>query len=453
MNSTPAPRRVGDTAAPLSTAYADQLEARRKRFQRTARHPGSDFTGADQKLREQVAQIVANQHDDMVSLLEEIHSYAETAFEEYRSADAIVRALREHGLPATTGVHGLDTAIRSEITGAGDGPTIAVLSEYDALPGIGHGCGHNVIAVIGLGAYLALAELARRDPAAVPGRVVFLGTPAEEGHTGKEYMARAGAFDDLDAAMMVHPSDNDVAEQLWLGRRTLTVRYAGRPAHASAQPFMGRNALDAAALLYQAIGLMRQQTPPSDRIHAIITEGGDRASIIPDHAQLALYVRSADVATLRELSHRVDDAARGAALMTGCTVEITWDEQPASLSVRANEALTGRWVVAQRERGREPLPRGVVSDTLAASTDFGNVSHLVPGIHPVIAIADGGTALHTREFAQAAITDRARDAAADAAYGLAATALDVLHDPALARAMREEFEAAGGRVAVKGYFD
>src|SRR5690625_800575 len=241
----------------------------------------------------------------MTTLMLDLAEHPEVAFEEHRSARAIVDVLAAHGIEAQLGVHGLDTAIRAEIGGgvpssagaggtseaddshgAGDAgrdepstPTLAILSEYDALPGIGHGCGHNVIAVMGLGAFLALAQLAEEDPSAVPGKVVFLGTPAEEGHTGKEYMAREGAFDGLDAVVMAHPYGYDLADQVWLGRRTLTVEYHGATAHASAQPYMGRNALDAASLMYQGIGLMRQQTPPSDRIHAVIREGGERASV------------------------------------------------------------------------------------------------------------------------------------------------------------------------------
>ncbi|MFC0672640.1 M20 family metallopeptidase [Brachybacterium hainanense] len=439
--------------SPISTAYLDELAAATALAERTARHPGSAFDGAPADLRQRLEQHVEAGQAQMVELLQDLAAHPETAFEEHRSSRAIVDAIASRGLPAELGVHGLDTAVRAELTGPAPGPTIAILAEYDALPVVGHGCGHNVIAAMGLGAYLALAELAREDPAAVPGRVVLLGTPAEEGHSGKEHMARRGAFDGIDAAVMAHPYGHDLADQAWLGRRTLTVEYHGHTAHASAQPFMGRNALDAANLLYQGIGLLRQQTPPSDRIHAVIREGGDRPSVIPDLARLDLYVRSLAPATLRDLSRRVEDAARGAALMTGCGVRVLWDEQPPSLPVRTNEALTGRWVEAQRRRGRDPLPRGVVSETLAASTDFGNVSFRLPGIHPVIRIAPGDVALHTREFARHAVSDAAAAAAADGAYGLAAAVLDALHDRALMDAVTAEFEAAGGAIDVPSYFD
>lgn len=445
----------------VSTAYLRQLDAEREAAMRTASHPGSDFAGADAALHDQLEAAVAADAEEMTALMLDLAEHPEVAFEEHRSARAIVDVLAAHGVDAQLGVHGLDTAIRAEISGTGagsegagsDAPTLAILSEYDALPGVGHGCGHNVIAVMGLGAFLALAALAKADPSAVPGRVVFLGTPAEEGHTGKEYMAREGAFEGLDAAVMAHPYGYDLADQTWLGRRTLTVEYHGHTAHASAQPFMGRNALDAASLMYQGIGLMRQQTPPSDRIHAVIREGGERASVVPDYAKLDLYVRSQRPETLKDLSARVEDVARGAALMAGVGVTVSWDEHPPSLPVRTNEALTGRWVQAQRRRGRDPLPHGVVSPILAASTDFGNVSYRIPGIHPVIRIAPPEVALHTREFAAAAVTEDAQLAAADGAYGLAATVLDALHDPQLVTAMADEFERSGGAIDVPSFFD
>ena len=459
----------GAYPSPVSDAYLRQLDAEREHAMRTSTYPDSEFGGAAAELHDRLERLVEAGAAEMTTLMLDLAEHPEVAFEEHRSARAIVDTLAAHGIEAQLGVYGLETAIRAEIGGAGsiadgaaDGPgevtgsaapTLAILSEYDALPEIGHGCGHNVIAVMGLGAFLALAQLAKDEPSAVPGKVVFLGTPAEEGHTGKEYMAREGAFEGLDAVVMAHPYGYDLADQIWLGRRTLTVEFHGATAHASAQPFMGRNALDAASLMYQGIGLMRQQTPPSDRIHAVIREGGERASVVPDYAKLDMYVRSQAPDTLKDLSRRVEDVARGAAMMAGCGVSIHWDSHPPSLPLRTNEAMTGRWVAAQRRRGRDPLPLGVVSTTLAASTDFGNVSFRVPGIHPVIRISPPHVALHTREFASAAVSDLARSAAADGAYGLAATVLDVQHDPQLATAVAEEFTAAGGAIDVPSYFD
>jgi amidohydrolase len=365
--------------------------------------------------------------------------------------------LARHGVEAELGAHGVPTAFRAEF-GDPAGPTIAICAEYDALPGIGHACGHNVIAASGVGAFLALHRVLTSGDApgggAPAGRVVLLGTPAEEGHSGKEVLARNGALEGIDAAIMVHPYGLDVADQVWLGRRLLTWTFTGRPAHASAQPYMGRNALDAATLAYQGIGLLRQQMPPVDRVHATIAEGGTRPSIITERAVVHLYARSKYPDTLRDLSRRLDDIARGAALMTGTEVEITWDDGAhPSLPVRTNGTLTGRWVAAQHRRGRDPLPAGVLSETLAASTDFGNVSFRIPGIHPLVQVSAPDIALHTAEFAAAAATPAAVSAAVDSAAGLAATALDYLSDAGLRAAVHEEFAAQGGAVDVVRYFD
>ena len=445
--------------APLapSTAYLDRVEEETARRAARTAPLTSPHAGAPEPLTKAVAGHVDDLAADLHALVHALHAEPETAFAEHASARRIADLLGRHGVAATVGVHGLETAVRAEVTSAGYDParhrTVAVLGEYDALPEIGHGCGHNVIAATAVGATIALARLLDQAPSAFEGRVVFLGTPAEEGHTGKEYLAREGAFDGLDAAIMVHPYGEDVAEQVWLGRRVLTATYTGVSAHASAQPFMGRNALDAASLAYQGIGVLRQQVPPVDRVHAIVTEGGARPSVIPRTARMDLYVRSKYPETLKDLSRRVEDVLRGAALMAGVDVEIDWDTHPPSLPVRANDPLTERWALTQQARGRAPLPAGVISETIAASTDFGNVSYRVPGIHPLIKIAGLDTALHTPEFAEAAGSPEAERAATDGAYGLAVTALDLLLDDDLATAVKEEFDSAGGAIDVAHYFD
>ncbi len=436
-----------------STAYLDQLETETAAKLRTAVAEPSPFAGAPLEVSAAVEASAESLRDDLTHIVQTLHADPETAYQEHRSAATLVEALAGHGIEATLGVHGLDTAFRAEIGDPATGSTIAILAEYDALPEVGHACGHNVIAATGVGAFLALAATLRERPDAFPGRVVLLGTPAEEGHTGKELLAREGAFDDIDAAIMVHPYGYDLADQVWLGRRLLRWEFSGSAAHASAQPFMGRNALDAATLAYQAVGLLRQQLPPADRVHAVITEGGTRPSVITEKAVVQLYARSKYVETLKDLSDRLDDIAHGAALMTGTSVEVSWDAFPPSLPIRTNNALTGRWVEAQRRRGRDPLPLGVVSETIAASTDFGNVSFRVPGIHPLIKIAPPEMALHTRDFAAAAATREAEDGALDGAIGLALTALDYLTDSDLQRAVTQEFADQGGALDVPTYFD
>ena len=404
-------------------------------------------------IRRDLAESVATRADSLTAILKAIHAHPETAYEEYFASRTLVDAVREAhpNLRIEYPAFGLDTAFKVELTSADYDPakhrTIAILSEYDALPGIGHGCGHNVIAVSGLGAFLALADALATGPGAFSGRVLYYGTPAEESDAGKELMARAGAFERVDAAIMVHPYFMDVADQAWLGRRECRVTFAGVSAHASSHPFMGRNALDAANLAYQGLGLLRQQIPGSDRIHAIIDHGGDAPNLIPATASLHINIRSKYAPTLRALSRRVEEVLRGAALMAGVSAEVTWDSSPMTMPVRTNRPLLKRWVSAQRSVGRHPYPPGTVSDTLAASTDFGNVSLRVPGIHPLIQIAPEGAGMHTVEFAHCADTPAAVDAALDASFGL-----DFLVDDELAQAVRADFEASGGAVDVEGYF-
>lgn len=445
---------------PPSTHYADEIAraTAERAAQRTYEPPRGG--GAQDAFAQVVKQELEAVTEDLHQLSARIHQLAETAFEERESARAIVELLRAHGIDAQTGVYGVETSVLAQVGGdagaevvAGEstGRTIGILAEYDALPEIGHACGHNVICATGVGAFLVLARAHAK--AQLPGKVVLLGTPAEEGHTGKEYMAREGAFDSLDAAIMLHGYGYDCADQVWLGRRTLTVTYKGVSAHASAQPFMGRNALDAANLFYQGLGLLRQQMPPIDRIHAVIPEGGTRPSIVTEEAQVQVYVRSKFPETLKDLSERVHDVAQGAALMTGTGVEMQWDVHPPSLPIRTNQPLTDRWVKHQNTVGRSPLPAGVLDESIAASTDFGNVSYRVPGIHPLLKISDESVALHTRAFEAASGSESAFKGVVDGAYGLAMTAADFLFDDDLAASVTADFEVAGGRMDVPNFFN
>lgn len=435
-----------------STAYLDamhrQLEGDIERVIEAAVAPTAPTAAWDL-----IEKCVEDLTDTLNHIVADLHAHPETAFEEYRSSALLADIIEERGFTVTRGAYGVETAFEASWQSLdfdeSKHPTVAILAEYDALPGIGHACGHNIIAAAGVGAFLALTASLQRIETVPAGRIVVLGTPAEEGHTGKEYMIRGGALDGVDCAMMVHGFGYDIASHVWLGRRSATITFEGVPAHASASPFMGRNALDAATLAYQGLGLLRQQMPPGDRLHAIIEDGGDSPNVIPRHASLNLYVRSGEVETLLDLSRRVDDIMHGAALMSGCGYRVEWDLNPMSLPVRNNEVLAQRWARTQSLRGRVALPAGVVPETLAASTDFGNVSHLVPGIHPVIKVSPDDVVLHTEAFREWSISDNARTAAADAAVGLAQTAFDVLADPELLDAARAEFAAAGGAKSVE----
>ncbi|MBW0106815.1 M20 family metallopeptidase [Pseudonocardia sp. KRD-291] len=414
----------------------------------------SPFDGAPESLRAAVDEGLGAVTDDIVALSRALHADPETAFAEHRSVAAVAELLARHGVEAEVGVHGLDTALRAR-AGNGRGPTVAVLAEYDALPGLGHACGHNVICASAVGAFLALARALGRagDGTAPDGTVVLLGTPAEEGGGGKETMARDGAFDDVDAAVMVHPFAHDIADHPFLGRRQVDVVYHGVAAHAAAQPFMGRNALDAVVLGYQGVAMLRQHLPDPDRVHGVITEGGDRPNVVPDRAAARYYLRSADADALRDMTTRVAAIAVGAAAMTGCGYELTWDPAPPYLPIRHNATLAARWAVHQADRGRTVYPRGVVPESETGSTDLGNVSMRIPAIHPMIAVAEPGTSLHTVEFGEAAGGPGGDAAVRDGAAGLALTVADLLADTALREAVLAEFAEAGGPVDVPSFFE
>ena len=429
-----------------STAYLEAMEgdvAKRVAAATPPRHTEEDYPGQE-KAWDASAALAEGLRETAAHIVADLHAHPETAFEEHRSMAVLADIVEEHGFSTRRGVYGVETAFEASWQSEGFDPqrhpTVAILAEYDALPQIGHACGHNIIAAAGVTGFLAATAALVDVP--LPGRILLQGTPAEEGHSGKEYMIRGGSLDGVDAAVMIHGFGYDIGAHAWVGRRILRVRFRGVAAHASSQPFMGRNALDAASLAYQGIGLMRQQMPPSDRVHATMA-GGDRPSIIPKSADMHIYVRSLGTRTLMDLSGRVEDIVRGAALMAGVEVDLEWDEHPMTLPVRNNAALVERWAATQARRGRTALPAGTVPDTVAASTDFGNVSNLVPGLHPMVKVSPSDVALHTEDFARWAATPQAVDAAVDSAAGLAQVTLDFLADPEFRRAAREDFDKQG----------
>ena len=415
--------------------------------------------GAPAELREALTGIVERLAPELLALSHDLHAHPEVGFQEHHAMAAVAELLRAHGIELEVGVFGMETALRASIGPAAPATvpsahpgTIAILAEYDALPGIGHACGHNVMCANSVGAFLALVELARRDPAALPGRVVLQTTPAEEPDTAKEILSRRGMLDGVDAAIQTHSYAYDLVDQTWLGVRRIRAVFTGVPAHAASQPFMGRNALDAATVVLMGIGLLRQQILPMDRLHAVVVDGGRVPNVVPERSELNIFVRSKYPETLKDLVGRVEDVLRGAALMTGTGLEIITPPYTNEMPVRSNGPLGRSWVRSQRERGRDPLPAGVVSETIAAGTDFGNVSQRLPGIHPLIKVTDRtGVALHTREMERAAGGATGDAAAVDGAYGLAAVALDWLHDGGFRRAVRTDFEA-GGTVDVEHFW-
>ncbi|MEY3019401.1 MAG: hypothetical protein RLZZ272_385 [Actinomycetota bacterium] len=374
--------------------------------------------------REVAERVVDGHRDGLVALSHAVHADAELGFEEHRSSARVAAALAEGGFDVEHGVAGLDTAF---VATAGSGPlTVGICAEYDALPTVGHACGHNVIAAAAVGAGLALAELA--DELGLTVKV--LGTPAEEGGGGKILMLDAGCFEGVHAAMMVHPAPYEASRMPTLAIEHYGVRYRGRTAHASAYPHLGINAADALTVAQVAIGLLRQHLRPTDRVHGIVTDGGDAPNIIPDRTAGTWYVRAATLAELAELSPRVRACFEAGAIATGCEVEYVPDGPPYS-EFDPDVDLMRLWEREVRAIGRH-LDPAVVETIPGASTDMANVSLAVPTIHPMLDIDAGGAVNHQPEFAAAAIAAGADRAVRDGALAMARTVIAITEDPALA---------------------
>jgi amidohydrolase len=375
---------------------------------------------------------------ELDALSRHIHAHPEVGFQEVEAARWLGEFLEKHGYAVEREAGGVATAFRATARGRGDGPAVALLAEYDALPGIGHGCGHNLIATAAVGAAAILTAL----PGG-PGRVLVIGTPAEEGGGGKVALLEAGVFAGVDAALMVHPFSRTRMYEPLLGRSKLTVEFFGRPAHAAAYPDEGINALDAMVLHLGSVSAMRQQLRPEARVHGIITHGGDAPNIIPEHTAGVFYVRALDRGYLREVVRRFEACAEGAARATGTRVKVT-PEPFLYEPIRQNRTLEERFRAHLRAAGVEEDPPAARPSL--ASSDVGNVSQAMPTIHAWIGILPPGEAdvpIHTREFRDLAATDHAHRRTRAAACALALTARDALTDPALLAAAREEFARAG----------
>ncbi len=356
-----------------------------------------------------------------------IHSRPELAFEERFAADSLVAYLRAEGANAETTAGGLDTAFAVE-AGAG-GPLIAILGEYDALPGIGHGCGHNLMGAAAVGAFLALRDVLN----GLKGRVRLIGCPAEERGNGKVHLIEGGVFDGVDAALMYHPGDRDEIDPLMLAMVNLDVELLGKAAHAAAEPHEGVNALDGLVLGWNAMSALRLLVRSDSRIHGIITDGGKAANIIPDRAAARLMVRSPENTYLADLRRRVLACFEGAALATGCELKTEWSE--VCEVVNTNRPLAEAFAENAKALGRTMHPRRS-SDT-HGSTDMGNVTTLVPGIHPFLAITEGPVPGHSIAFTEAAKTPHALETMRLAAKALAMTALDAFVDGSLVKRAKE----------------
>jgi amidohydrolase len=388
--------------------------------------------GAD-PLKLKVAETVDRLADELERLSHRIHATPELAFKEAKAHTWLTEFLEQHGARVERGVGGLPTAFRATIEGHGSGPTVAIMAEYDALPGIGHACGHNVIATAGVGAGAALAAALGSLP--YPGRIQVIGTPAEEGGAGKVKLMDAGVFEGVDAAMMIH---GRCGTQVWrpsLGIIKVKAEFFGQAAHASSWPWRGVNALNAVIGLFNALDAMRQQLRPDARVHGIITKGGEQANIIPEYTSAEFYLRSISVDYCWELLRRFTAAAEGAATATGCRVSVTHDptvHEPLKANPTMAELFAHNLELIDFPEDPDDGQAGY------GSTDCGNVSQRLPTIHPYIRISPDGVPGHSREFAEWARSPLARAGMVAGAKALALTAVDLLASPeALARAKRD----------------
>jgi amidohydrolase len=385
-------------------------------------------------VKDRIGQAVDRLADDLEHLSRTIHAHPELAYQEVKAAGWLSDFLAGQGFEVERAVAGVETAFRATVD-TGPGPTIAILCEYDALPGIGHACGHNVIATSGAGAGAALAAV--RD-ALPPGRIQVIGTPAEEGGGGKVRLIQGGVFKQVDAAMMIHGFDRWILHQDLLGIVRVGFEFTGKAAHASADPWEGVNALDAVIQTFNSVSMLRQQVRPAARIHGIVTQGGAAPNIIPETAACTFYVRAPTLEYMWALHARVVACAEGAARATGCALQVIDLEAPYE-PLKRNDTLLGLFRANMGTVGAVESPP--LLDRMGSS-DIGNVSQVIPAIQPMVQIAPTGTAIHSREFEAAAVTPLARQGLCQAAKTMAMTTYDLLADPGLLKQARAEFEAA-----------
>ena len=359
---------------------------------------------------------------DLVELSHAIHAEPELAFAEHRSCAKAQALVAERGFEITARAGGLDTAFRADF---GSGPlVVGICAEYDALPEIGHACGHNIIAASAVGTALGLAEVA--DELGL--RVALLGTPAEEAGGGKALLLQAGAFDDVAVAVMVHPGPTDIAAARSLALSEVTVDYRGKESHAAVAPFQGINAADAVTVAQVAIGVLRQQLAPGQLVHGIVTNGGQAVNVIPGHATLQYAMRAVESDSLRELEGRMFACFAAGALAAGCEYEID-NPAPPYDELKPDPWLADVCREEMRRLGREPVAREVEARLPMGSTDMGNVTQVLPGIHPVIGVDAGGATVHQRAFAAAAAGPSADRAVVDGAIMLARTVVHLAQTP------------------------
>lgn len=375
---------------------------------------------------------VVNLRDELTTLSDFIFENPELGHQEHKSSAAHIALLEKHGFNIETPYAGFETAFRATFDSGIAGPTIAYLSEYDALPSIGHGCGHNMLGTVDTGAGIALSKVIHE----IGGRVVVLGTPAEETTGTKVDMANTGVFDDIDVAMCTHPSDENTMSGTSMAIHPIAFEFFGKPAHAAEAPEAGINALDAMLNLFNNINSLRQEMKSSARVHGIITHGGDAANVIPEYTRAEFYVRALDTPYMEELSEKIINCAKAAALASGCTMK-HHDFENIYKDMITNEALSATYNQNASDMGIEMVPEKLGEN---GSIDMGDVSHVVPSIHSYYSITNGKRVIgHTPEFRDCTQTPFAYDMMMKVVESLARTGYDVITQDNLLADINAEF--------------
>lgn len=379
--------------------------------------------------------LITNEILALKEQLSEISDYIcsnpELGNQEFKAVHKLTSFLNANGFKVETGVVERPTAFKALYDSNKPGPSVSYLCEYDALPAVGHGCGHNMIGTMSCGAAVGLSKVLNKTG----GRIVVLGTPAEETNGAKVDMAEKGVFKDIDVAMILHPEDKNYESGNSLAMDALQFDFKGRSSHAASFPHEGINALDAVILTFNGINALRQHVTSDVRIHGIIKEGGKAANVVPDRAIAQFYVRAGKKKYLMEVSEKVKNIARGAALMTGASLEISNYELSYD-DMNTNQKLSKVFIENLKLSGVNKI----CSERFNyGSLDMGNVSNVVPAIHPYIAISDRKIIGHTAEFRDATLTEMAHDTLVKGSCALALTGYDVLTDKELLKQIKEEF--------------
>lgn len=389
------------------------------------------------QLKEVAGSTIDAERDRLVEVAQFIHANPELQFKEFKAAERLTAELERAGFKVERGIAGMETAFRATY---GEGrPNVAIIAEYDALAGLGHACGHNLIATWALGAALGVRAAVERQPEI--GRVTVIGAPAEEGGGGKVVLVNEGVFRGVDAAMMIHGRDRTFLDRGSLAVERAIVKYRGRPAHASSSPDQGINALDAVINVFVSVNALRQQLKPDVRVHGIITHGGDAPNIIPEFAEAKFLLRSQDQAYLDEVKAKFINICQAAALATGASVEIEWGLGYKQRKSSQAIARTFGENLAAQSYGWEAPPAGMG----VGSSDIGDVSQVVPTIHPYLQICEPGVGGHTAGFREAAASERAMSTLPVGAKAMAWTAIDLMTRPKLLEEVRAEFRERMGR--------